>query len=64
MDRLFGKELSNLLHPISNNYSMLTKISKPAKEVDMSLKEQQKKHEVRSTSVNHDNKKYSCKSLL
>lgn len=61
MDRLFGKELSNLLHPISNNYS---KISKPAKEVDMSLKEQQKKHEVRSTSVNHDNKKYSCKSLL
>lgn len=58
MDRLFGKELSNLLNPISlNNAPNATKIpSRSTRDIVLGHKEAHKRHEVRSSSVVHDKK--------
>lgn len=61
MDRLFGRELSNLLHPQPINNHVHSKIpSKSTREPAISLKEGLKRPEPRSTSVHNDAKQPNC----
>lgn len=59
MDRLFGKELSNLLQPLPfNNCTHMNKIpSKSTRDPAPSRKDGHQKAEAKSTSVNQNEKK-------
>lgn len=58
MDRLFGKELSNLLNPFTSNNSVnpIKIPSRSSREADVVQKKVQKKHEARSSSVVNEKK--------
>lgn len=67
MDRLFGKELSNLLNPMPiATYSNVHKLpSKSTRDNSLAVKDPlPRKHEPRSTSVLAENKKQSSQASI